>query len=69
MDVAVSIKGMPIRLSYERWYHIVENHDEMASCYHDVLETIAAPSRRRAALENGNGWWLFTARCHGKTAL
>jgi hypothetical protein len=28
MDVAQSLNGVPIRLTYERWYHIVENHDE-----------------------------------------
>lgn len=28
MDVARSVNGVPIRLSYERWYHIVENHEE-----------------------------------------
>jgi hypothetical protein len=43
MDIANSVYGVPIRLNYERWYHIVENHDEMASYYHDVLETIEAP--------------------------
>lgn len=40
MQVARSVNGVPIRLTYERWYHIVENHDELASYFHDVLETI-----------------------------
>ena len=43
MDVAHSVKGVPIRLSYERWYHIVENHDDLAGCFHDVLNTIESP--------------------------
>ncbi len=43
MDVAQSIKGVPIRLSYERWYHIVENHDELASYFNEVLEAIEKP--------------------------
>ena len=40
MDIAYSRNGVPIRLSYERWYHIIENHDDLASYYYDVLETI-----------------------------
>ena len=43
MDVARSINGVPIRLTYERWYHIVENHDDLASRYHDVLDTVENP--------------------------
>ena len=44
MDCAYSIKGVPIRLSYERWYHIVENHDDLASHFHDLLDTIERPT-------------------------
>jgi len=43
MEVAISVNGVPIRLTYERWYHIVENHDELASYFHDVLDTIEKP--------------------------
>ena len=43
MDVARSVNGVPIRLSYERWYHIVENHDDLASSFHEVLDTIERP--------------------------
>ena len=43
MDIAYSVNGVPIRLTYERWYHIVENHDDMASHFHDVLETVENP--------------------------
>ena len=38
-----SINKIPIRLTNERWLHIVENHDEMAGYYYDVLETISNP--------------------------
>lgn len=44
MDVAHSVAGVPIRLSYERWYHIVENHDDLASYFHEVLNTIEKPA-------------------------
>ncbi len=43
MDIAYSKNGVPIHLSYERWYHITENHDDLASYYHDILEIIENP--------------------------
>jgi len=43
MDIAYSKNGVPILLHYERWYHITENHDDLASYYHDILETIENP--------------------------
>jgi hypothetical protein len=43
MEIARSVNGVPIRLTYERWYHITENHDDLASYFYDVLETIQKP--------------------------
>jgi len=43
MDIAFSIEGVPVRLTTERWFHIVENHDELAGYYDNVLETIEQP--------------------------
>ena len=43
MDIAYSVNNIPIRLTAERWYHIVENHDDMAGHYDSVLETIENP--------------------------
>lgn len=43
MDIAYSVHGVPIRLSYERWYHIVENHDDLASTFHEILDTVENP--------------------------
>lgn len=43
MDKAYSVNGVPIRLTYERWYHIIENHDDLASHFFEVLETIENP--------------------------
>lgn len=43
MEVAHSKNRVPIRLTPERWLHIVENHDDLAG-YHDaVLETVENP--------------------------
>ncbi len=38
-----SCRGVPIRLTDERWAHIVEEHCELAGLRDDVLEAIAAP--------------------------
>jgi hypothetical protein len=43
MDRAVSQGGVPIRLTEERWFHIVENHDDLAGHYDDVLDTVENP--------------------------
>ena len=43
METAHSVNGVPIRLTYERWYHITENHDDLASYFYDVIQTIQEP--------------------------
>ncbi len=43
MDIAISVEGVPIRLTTERWFHIVENHDDVAGHYDNVLETVENP--------------------------
>ena len=43
MHRVTSVDGVPIRLTEERWFHIVENHDDMAGHYDDVLEAVADP--------------------------
>ena len=43
MEVVKSIKNIPIRLTDERWFHITEEHSEMAGYYFDALETVEEP--------------------------
>ena len=43
MDIAISRSGVPIRLTEERWYHIVENHDDVAGYYDEVLLAVENP--------------------------
>ena len=43
IEIAYSVNGVPIRLTYERWFHITENHDDLASYYFEVLETVEKP--------------------------
>ncbi|MBM3702659.1 MAG: hypothetical protein FJW63_06705 [Actinobacteria bacterium] len=39
-DIAYSVNNIPIRLTGEWWTHIVENHEDMAGYYFDVLEAV-----------------------------
>ena len=43
-NITYSVDNIPIRLTNERWTHIVENHDDMAGYYFDVLETVTNPT-------------------------
>jgi hypothetical protein len=43
VDDVKSVAHVRIRLTDERWSHIVEEHAEMAGFRHDVIETIASP--------------------------
>ncbi len=43
MDIVISKNNVPIRLTEERWFHIIESHDEMAGHYDDVLDTVENP--------------------------
>jgi hypothetical protein len=43
MDVVRSKNNVPIRLTKERWFHITEEHSEMAGYYFEVLETVEEP--------------------------
>jgi len=43
MQIIISKTGVPIRFPEERWFHITEEHSEMAGYYFDVLETVEEP--------------------------
>lgn len=46
MDVLATVnskRGIPVRLTHERWSHIVESHDYMAGHLDLVVETLADP--------------------------
>lgn len=44
MDVAHSINGIPIRLTEERWEHIVSNKPYMETYYDRVLGAVEKPT-------------------------
>lgn len=62
MDIARSVNDVPVRLPYERWYHITDNHDDVAGLYDEVLETVENPQ----FVVRGNGGALKAARDMGK---
>ncbi|NPV06873.1 MAG: hypothetical protein HPY83_02785 [Anaerolineae bacterium] len=39
-ETVSSRKGVPIRLSQDRWFHITEQHSELAGYYFEVLEAV-----------------------------
>ncbi len=41
--IVYSVEEVPIRLTRERWFHIVENHNDLAGYYDDVLHTVEEP--------------------------
>jgi len=41
--VVISTGGVPIRLTEERWFHIIEYHAELESFQNEVLLTVAKP--------------------------
>jgi hypothetical protein len=43
VEAAASKNGMPIRITDERWTHVVESHDYMAGNQDLVVETIEDP--------------------------
>jgi hypothetical protein len=43
VNTALSVHDVPIRLTAERWAHIVEARDELAGLMDDVLDAIEFP--------------------------
>ena len=41
--IVYSINNVPVRLTEERWFHIVENHNDLAGRYDDILIAIENP--------------------------
>jgi hypothetical protein len=45
MTTVVSLRGIPVRLTDERWAHIAEEHGELAGLRNRVLDAVSAPDR------------------------
>ncbi|MFH0926240.1 MAG: hypothetical protein V1872_11545 [bacterium] len=62
MERTHSVNGVSIRLTYERWYHIVENHEDLASYFYDVFEVVERPE----LIFKGNNGTLKATKNFGK---
>ncbi len=43
--IALSKNGIPIRLPEERWEHILQRHQDLATIQSEVLVTVSNPAR------------------------
>lgn len=66
-NTVYSVNQVPIRLTDERWRHIVANHNDLASFYFEVLEAVANPE---LILEGDAGeLWAVQHLTHRKMLL
>lgn len=65
MLIIYSVRGVPIRLTDERWQHIVQRHPEMSSQRDRVLETVAEPE----SIQQGDFGELLAIRYYAVTPL
>lgn len=65
MIVVRSFRGVPVRLTRERWGHILARHQEMRDQKEKVLETISSPD----VVQTGDFDALMAARRYSKTPL
>jgi hypothetical protein len=59
MDVVISVSGVPIRLTDERWEHVVLRHPDFALRREEVVRTIREPE---IVVEGGDGEHLAIRR-------
>jgi hypothetical protein len=65
LEIVRSQGGVPIRLTEERWTHVVDNHPEVASMRPQVLETVAEPD----LIQQGDSGELLAVRRFEETPL
>jgi len=65
MSFAVSVNGVRVRLTDERWQHIVNGHPEMASERARVLQSLEEPD----LIQSGDFGELLAIRIWPATAL
>lgn len=54
LRVTTSVNGNAIRITAERWVHVVEHHEEVSGMLDDVAEAIDAPEAVFAGRENAS---------------
>jgi len=43
LNIVKSINGIPIRMTNERWFHIIENHDDLVGRFSEILSAVEVP--------------------------
>ena len=43
MEIAISVNGVPIRLTEERWRHILNARDDLSDYYDECVQVVAKP--------------------------
>ena len=66
MNTVYSKHGVPIRLSANRWLHIVEQHDDVAGYYDTILDAIESPD---AIVQGKTGELLALKIIDGRTLV
>jgi hypothetical protein len=62
MEIAHSVNGVPIRLTDERWAHIIHDHDDLEGYMDDCLHVVETPELILA----GYGGSLKAVRSYGR---
>ena len=65
MLIVHSHNGVPVRLTEERWQHVVRRHPDMETQRERVLETLAEPDM----IQEGDFGTLLAARLYPETPL
>ncbi len=65
MLIVHSRNGVPVRLTEERWQHIIHRHPEMAEQRERVLKTLAEPE----LVQQGDYGELLAIRFYAQTPL
>lgn len=62
MNMAISVNGVPIRLTDERWHHIIDGHVDLFNYREDILRIIEEPE----AIYRGRRGSLIAVRSYGR---
>ncbi|MCK4306827.1 hypothetical protein KAW50_01215 [candidate division WOR-3 bacterium] len=65
IEVTRSISGKVIRLTFKRWFHIIESHDYMAGNISNIMETVNSPDY----IMKGSRGELIALKHYSKTNL
>jgi len=65
MWIVYSRNGVPVRLTDERWQHIITRHPEMLGLQEQVLETVSEPD----LIQQGDYGELLAIRFYPETPL